>query len=326
MKNFIKLNIVLLVLTLKSIVFAQSIPEGMGFYDHQDATIPSLVQQASKSIFRLAVPSGNQVTVAKLFNGKSTEEAISFINGLDQSKISKTDKAIFLFQLHQCLKNSTQPCTVFEGVEQGTGFVVDDGSKIYTAYHVIKSVASNSILPIFIIGSSEEIIFSPIDIELTIIKVGNTNVPAGLNPNVEGKLQDIVSIKSSLKISEPLKPASKKIEAGSKVYMTGFPMPTKDRNKYGALDSDGLSKYTSIGHILTAEEIKIIALKKFGSITDGILSDLVNNLVISNADGAPGISGAPTLNENGEYVGIYTSGAPQYDAAVDRISYSSPIK
>lgn len=326
MKKLMKFNVLLIVLTLKSIAYAQLAPEGMGFYDTAAEQIPSSVQQASKSVFRLAVPAGNKVTVAQMFSGKTTEEAVSFMNNLDSSKISKSDKLIYLFQLQQCLKNSTQVCTLFEGVEQGTGFVVGDGSKIYTAYHVIKSVASNQKLPIFIVGPNDEVIFSPDDITLTVHSIGNPNAVAGLNPNVQSKVQDIVLLQSSVKIAEPLKQANDSLQSGSKIYMVGFPMPTNDRKKFGALDSDGISKYTSLGHILSLEEVKSIAQKKFGGISDSLLIELISNLVISSADGAPGLSGAPTLNVNGEYIGIYTSGAPQYDAAVDRLSYSTPVK
>ena len=70
-------------------------------------------------------------------------------------------------------------------------------------------------------------------------------------------------------------------------------MPTTDRNKFGALESDGILKYASIGHILSFEEVKSIAQKKFGAVQDNLLSELVSNFVISSADGAPGMSGAP---------------------------------
>jgi hypothetical protein len=325
MRNINKFILILVFINLQSLAYAQISPEGMGFNKDTAEVIPALVQNASKSVFRLVVPAGNRVSVAQLFNGKTTAEAIDFVNGLDQAKLSKTDKLIFIFQLQECLKNPSQACTLFEGVDEGTGFVVADGTKIYTAYHVIKSIASSQMLPIFIVGPDQEVIFSPNDIALTIQSIGNTNAVNGLDINVQNKLQDVVILQSSVKIAEPLKPAIQKMQAGSKVYMTGFPMPTSDRKTFGALDSDGISKYTSSGHILSRDEIKNIAQKKFGGISDNLLNDFVSNLIISSADGAPGLSGAPTLNENGEYVGIYTSGAPVADAAVDRISYSTPV-
>lgn len=311
---------------LSSNTLVQSAPEGMGFYNVASDSVPSLVQEASKSVFRLAVPAGNKITVSQMFNGKTTEDAIAFINNLDGSKISKSDRLIYLFQLQQCLKNSTQVCTLFEGIEQGTGFLVDDGSKMYTAYHVIKSVATSQKLPIFIIGSNDEVIFSPNDISITVHSIGSPNATAGLNPNVQSKVQDIVLLQLSMKMGEPLKQAVDSLQSGSKVYMVGFPMPTTDRKKFGALESDGVSKYVSQGHILSFEEVKNIAQKKFGGVQDILLNELITNLVISSADGAPGLSGAPTLNENGEYIGVYTSGAPQYEASVDRLSYSTPVR
>ncbi len=326
MKNSLKFGILLVVLLLKSVAYTQTIPEGMGFYSEDSGLLPSLVKQAAKSVFRLAVPAGKQVTVAQLFNGKSTADAITFVSGLDQSKISKTDKLIYLYQLNMCAKNPTQTCTLFEGVEQGTGFVVDDGTKMFTAYHVIKAVAAIQPLPIFIIGSNEELVYSPDTIALTVESIGKTGTPTELNPNVQSKVQDIATLKASVKIAKPLNPAIETAQAGSKVYLAGFPMPTNDRKKFGALDSDGISKYFSVGHILSSEEVKHIAQKNFGGAPVNLLNELLNNLVISSADGAPGLSGAPTLNEAGKYLGIFTSGAPQYEAAVERLSYSTPVQ
>ena len=138
-----------------------------------------------------------------MFKVKSTEDAIKFINNLDSSKISKSDRLIYIFQLQQCLKNPIQTCSVYEGVEQGTGFVVDDGSKMYTAYHVIKSLAANQKLPIFIIGSNDEVIFSPSDISLSVHSIGNPNSRVDLNLNVQSKVQDIFLLQVSIKIADP---------------------------------------------------------------------------------------------------------------------------
>ncbi len=326
MQNVNRVYSLIIGLAFSSITNAEVVPEGMGFNNDESAEIPALVRLASKSVFRLIVPAGNRIGVAQLFNGKTTEEALTFVSGLDETKLSKTDKLIFIFQLQLCLKNPAQACTLFEGVDQGTGFVVEDGTKIYTAYHVIKSIASRQTLPIFIVGSNQEVLFSPNDITLKIQQVGSSSIPIGIDLNIQNKLQDIVVLQASVKIAEPLKPASQKMQAGSKVYITGFPMPTSDRKLFGAIDSDGISKYTSAGHVLSREEISNIAQKKFGGIAENLLNDSVSNLLITSADGAPSLSGSPTLNENGEYVGIYTSGAPVTDAAVDRLSYSTPVK
>jgi len=59
-----------------------------------------------------------QNKVNNLF-GKTTSEAIDFVNDFDQSKLSKTDKLIFIFQLQECLKNPSQECTLFDGVVWG---------------------------------------------------------------------------------------------------------------------------------------------------------------------------------------------------------------
>lgn len=303
-----------------------SAPEGMGFYLETDASISEAVKQASQSVFRLAVPAGSRIPVTTMFNGKTTQQALDLVESLDESKLSKPDKIVFSFQLRECLKKPDSECLIFEGIEQGTGFTVGDGSKIATASHVIKSISSNSDqLPIFIFDANNTTVYTPNDLSLKISSSGSVQMTEQKNADIQKKLDDVVILQASKKIAEPLRPAAKKLQPGEKTFIVGFPMPTTDRQKFGALDSDGKSRYVSQGHLLNAEEIKNIATKKYGGVEDSLLQAMTTYLIISSADGAPGVSGGPTLNENGEYLGVFTSAAPQYDAAIDHLSYSTPI-
>ncbi|MCB0378424.1 MAG: trypsin-like peptidase domain-containing protein [Bdellovibrionales bacterium] len=319
------------ILTSSPLVLAGS-PEGMGFLSLKSSEVPDGVKQAARSTFRLVLPSGSLVTTADLFGSQSLGEIIQRIEDMDRSELAVPDKAIFLSQLKACLNHNLDPCRIFEGIEDGTGFIVGDGFQMRTAYHVISSLVEKGFgtkqkpLPIFVYGPDEELLYSPDQLVITLESMGVSGI--GVNSGeASDKLKDVALLRISQKIAEPIQASVVPVDPGSTVYIAGFVIPTLDRAVYGAEDSDGTSRVISRGHRLSSTEAHDRAAARLRSYPKAAFDELLKYLVVSTADGGPRLSGAPTLNQKGEYVGVYNSGAPQSGEAEPlRFSYSVPVK
>jgi hypothetical protein len=104
--------------------------------------------------------------------------------------------------------------------------------------------------------------------------------------------------------------------------MIGYPQKSTDRVQYGAPDTPGEQLRVSVGRAISASAA--LVKQGHGPEVNEATNELYGQMVVSDADGAPGLSGGPTLNARGEVVGTYTDGYPADGrATTNHVSFSS---
>lgn len=307
-------------------------PEGMGFYPVNAKVIPAAVQRAAGSTFRLVLPDGNRIKLNELTDAPTVAEALKRLEALDDTQIAALDKAVFIYQITRCGQKAVSECELFDSISEGTGFITNDGLTMRTALHVVRTQlqygwdSSDNPLQVFVLGPNDEIIFTPDTLKITAESTGAKAKQLD-DEETNHKLQDAVTLRLSQKIGEPLILAKSAAKPGDRVYLAGFVKVFSDRQNYGAPNSDGHSRMVSIGHVMNKAEAFQRATNKFGSFPVDTLNSFLKNLIVHTADGGPRLSGAPTLNEAGEVVGLYNAGAPESGEAEPlRFSYSIPVQ
>jgi hypothetical protein len=312
----------------------------LGFYPLSASNVPQSIREAAQSVVFIAVPAGALVPTRDLFNGRSVEEAVQFLETLPfQNNFQKPDKDIYLYQLRQCLVKKDKVCPVSEGDMFASGYVVGDGSVVRTAYHEIRDLVKsplswalnieNSVvhvrIPVFIYNQNGVLVASPeitgfAQAQFTLKTMTSGHSPGSITlPN-----DDVADVQFPLKIAPPLRSALAPPSPHEPLYILGFPQHTDDRKTYSLPDAPGLKLTVSVGQVLTLDEM----YRKMGrdpvSIPSEIKDYFARGLIPSSADGAPGLSGGATLNSKGEVWGTYTAGYPADGAAnANRLSYSS---
>lgn len=84
-------------------------PSSLGFYETTSKQIPEGVRVASKSVFLIATPGGDQGTIKEFFQGHSVDEVIKDYEkkkpGKEESQI---DIDVMLYQLRKCKKRESE--------------------------------------------------------------------------------------------------------------------------------------------------------------------------------------------------------------------------
>lgn len=314
-------------------------PSHLGFFEPSSTLIPDSIREASKSVVLIAVPYGEKVSVKDLFKGKSVQEAITFVENLPlQQASNKADKDIFLYMLRQCSNKSNDECLIYNGDMFSSGYVVDDGSKIRTAFHEIRHLVNGNSLktqnpndstlsieiPVFVYDSNFNLIASPNEGSLSTAKFPKQNLSAYNPKGVTLPNDDLAELRFNKHLAQPLKNATIAGKIGDSIFIAGYPLKTEDRKAFGLPDSPGMTLRISTGKILTLDD----AYRKMGTspetIPEYIKQHYRNGMITFDADGAPGLSGGATLNANGEVIGTYTAGYPaDGTASLNHIGYGS---
>lgn len=308
------------------------IPEGMGFLIPSDPSLPEAVRRAASSVLAIAVPGGNFVSAKEMFNNASLVEALRRIESTPLSEeFSSVERTIYSAQINKCIEQSLEDCHIFEGVSYGTAFVTGDGRDLRTALHVVRDFVrnaraqkANAEIPVYLLGSDGEIIYGPHNLQA---QVGAT-LEGALDASVYegpdfGKFNlDQVLIRLSVRVANPIPIASASLSDGEPGFIVSVPRRTDDRKTFGAVDSDGTSVRISKGTALGPKRL-VERLAQAGFVGDEVTAaqSRLEGTALT-ADGAPRSSGGAILNQNGEVVGVYTSGLPQSGAVFPyRVSY-----
>lgn len=305
----------------------------MGFHKPDSPLIPASVQAAAKSVYQIVAPAGEPKTIGAIFGENHTlQEIINKVEGTPISEqFAQQDKDIFLFQIRNCAK-SNQPlrCQIYEGDKISSAYLVGDGSRMRTAYHAVsdalgdKSITGNSVaakVPVLVYESSGRRIWSG---------YASALFPKSYLYNrykEEGQItlpnDDLADIQLSKRLGRPLPASVIAAKPGDTIYLIGFPKFTSDRAAYGVPDSPGGQLRISAGQVIPME----VASQKQG-VNPADLTETTKSyygqMVISDADGVPGLSGGVAVNASGQRVGTYTSGYPADGSATpNHISYIS---
>lgn len=290
----------------------ESIPQdlNLGFYSSQALEIPDAVKAQEKFIYRITVPYFS--TLAK--------------KHYEQVKANPKLSAAALADIIACQKANLDSCVIHLGEIQGSAFLDESGSSIWTNCHIVHAWIEYQKQNLILSGIPDssllrEVFASSVPMQLKDSngreifageRSGKANIqsmmvlsrlaPRELECSV---MDDVVKIR----LPSPLAAAGIKrskdrpaLLANQKTFIGGHPRPTDTRLALGKLDSDGKSFYWATGPHLAkgADSQKYFLGRKDYSFT---LSNSFLQILLS--DSAEGMSGGPALNEKGELVGIY---------------------
>ncbi len=307
-------------------------PEGMGFLTPDSRLLPDAVKRAANSVFAIAVPAGDIVKASALFGPLPLEEVIRKLQTIPNSaNFGPADRAIYAYQVNECIRQKVRDCLMFDGISYGTAFVTGDGRDLRTALHVVSDFSKNARakrasgqIPVYLLGSNGQIVFGPHNVSATVAATYDGALDASI---YEGKNfgqfnLDQVLIKLSTRIANPIPIADRALRDGEPAFIAGVAKRTQDRAIFSARDADGTSVRISRGTAMGSRSL-MERLEKAGFYTnETATSQMLREGTAVTADGAPRSSGGAILNAKGEVVGVYNSGLPQSGAAFPfRVSY-----
>jgi len=223
---------------------------------------------------------------------------------------------------------------MYEEDSLSSGYLVANGSRVRTAFHAVsdwsrrhlnagQGSTASAPVPVFIYDSSGKLLSSPDMDKATAIFPRSNLDTSGVGRQITLPNNDLVEIQLDRVIGPPLPATSTMPKAGEPIYVIGYPQRTADRKAFGVPDSPGGQLRVSEGRAIPIE----VMARKEGldpkDLTDETKRE-VRQMLVSNADGAPGDSGGATVNALGQVIGTYTAGYPADGSATpNHLSYSS---
>ncbi len=315
----------------------------LGFFSASEAGIPKEITEASKSVFLIATPAGDFVSVKELFEGRPLADVIKALEHKKPDEdMSQGEIDVLLFQLRKCLAAKLkEDCKVYDSTLISSAYVVGDGTRLRTAFHAVKDVIKDSVnlkkldknqenlaveVPVFVYSTNGSPVMGPSKAALPVAEFSRDNLRF-LVPE-DGKItlpnDDLVEVKFKDKIGSPLRAAKKPIQPGDPIYLVGYPSKSKDRAAFKTLDAPGDQLRITRGKVLTVDQAFAKTGKDPEKLPQAVRDFYQKAMILSDADGRYGLSGGATFNSNGEVVGTFTSSYPaDGSASEDHVSYSS---
>lgn len=311
-----------------------------GFHLPNDPHIPSGVKASAGSVFQVRFP------VAPTFEPNSSYGRKLLSNFKEEmSKNKKSDYRWLGGQIRSCIKNPSQPCTIYEN---GTAFIAQSQQTLWTALRNIDLylLAESSELGLNLedgINESEMTIIKGLKIPIVISEAsGDTDgvrILFGQNPDEYAQVDRLDSLFTSrkisvidrpwftdyvrLKLSRPLvgyrplgfaESNSAELGTGETVFIAGYPIKTTDRRHFNAPDSDGHSLRISFGPISDVDA----ASKRWGLDLNALptkLQDLIRHIELHIAgDCVRGANGGPVFDKRGRVIALFSHSNPVNDS------------
>ena len=287
-----------------------------GFLRPDDPTLPQAVVDASLSVYKVISQGGR-------FNRTVHTNNLEQINGA-QTEFSAEDKWWQKRQLQYCLRNAEVACPIFDQMGEGSAFLLNQKTQLYSNHHTFTEVLSalakeagqidRASLKQHLIGL--HLFFELIDDTTPAFDSNKNNASlAFFNPDGGlltgdikvmntplGRLSDVVRIDLDYEMGTPLRFSKVPPKIGETIYLIGYPMETTDRKLVGATDSDGNSLRISRGKVIGLDDWKQRTGNNVDSSTEGLFKQ---RMIFVDADCEHGNSGGPLVNAQGEVVGVF---------------------
>jgi len=312
----------------------------LGFRRVDDPKVPEAIRQAAKSVYRVFTPAGQFNRVVDMSNPADVNKAASDFAAPPSWQIWVTD--IYAFQRSQlavCAVYSNKFCTIFDGEAQGSAFVVNDGSDLYSALHVVASQVAKDVAAYKLktvddwkkTQQNHAIYFAMQDAQRNWISEGAihlsfvTDYFQYINDPLSGGglYFDMIRVHIDKFKGVPLTIATEQPKTGDPVYVVGYPAATTDRTALGYRDSDGNSETVSIGKIVdySAYLASLSAEDRAGRTPE---TDPFSAFFFTDADCMHGNSGGVMLNAKGQVLGIVTGMSSEKGAAAPNVCIAVP--
>lgn len=298
----------------------------LGFWKVDQIQLNPALQEAAKSVFLVTVPAGEKVTI-DLKKYPTIESAMTSMQ--DHKELNSPELILRERSIKKCLNDQVDICTVFSTFELGTVFLIENSQTAIGAFHVFRDFLSGETKKIDLVVQDYEgkIVFGATEKDLAFL--GYAHDDAFKNKNKTSPILDFIQLRFSRSLG-PYQPLSINFNylfsPGDSVFHIGFPGATYDRQQgFGKPDSDGVSQYITRGPVVeigtylerTGKDPKTIDLQ--------VMSLLDQANLYSGSDSYFGMSGGPTLNKNGEVIGLLIGSYP-VDGAASELKTTVSIK
>lgn len=288
----LKLRIFLCVISTFPGTFVMAEP---GFWDIDSIDIPDVIKGKGNSVYQIIVLSP---TPQKTLDRDGYEVFLSREKDLLEADMNKPateppeGELGDYYQALSCMDAGVDPCELYQSLAYGTGFegtMEPDVRGIWTSYSIVEGLTQNEgqqevAVNVLLVDKSKKVVF---DTRLQ-----------GQSAKMVKMATDIgvVQFQLSKKIGEPLVFGELKVSSESDledIFIAGFPLVQREETN--------------------KEDYYAFPLKRYSlSVTIGeIFEDPQHSRDVSeathvecDADSAPGMSGAPAFNEQGEVIGI----------------------
>jgi hypothetical protein len=326
---------------------------GLGFYSLQTSGLPSGVVTASESVFELRVISddGDTGQIMDVSRGRGAKEKRRIL-AMPESRLDANAKIVIVKQIEFCESHDVshqKACPVYSQSYQASGFVMGDGSTLWTSAHAIEpfmnfvektqevskraQFAKHQRVGVFIFNNVGQLIVNPFVEAVTLGRAPRASNFARLAGNFYAQDSDYITLQLSRPIAKPLHFTVAKPVPAQRVFVVGYPActgcvvsgsadgnPLDFADRSPAPNSDGKGLKVSYGEVIPND-----AASQFLGVSPLVLSNWdLQAMVLSNADTQHGQSGGPTLNEAGEVVGVHAGGKMQMtNGVLRRLSHAS---
>ncbi|NJL23777.1 MAG: trypsin-like peptidase domain-containing protein [Calothrix sp. SM1_5_4] len=311
----------------------------LGFYSPASPGLPAAVVAASNSVFNLRILAGREdrfLSRIDVTNGGG-EEIRVWIREIDPRQFDALDKIVMIKQVEQCERQRDRDlrkaCPISFDIRQGTGFLAQSGSTLWTNAHTIEGfleavekfenismmdqLKNKREMRVFIFDAEGRLLLDPYQDKVVAQLLPEATLMAKRRGSFYAEDSDYMALSLSREIGSPLPVARGNLAAGDRVFVLGFPLctgckpeniwieePEDFADRAPGVNSDGKGLKVSSGVVHKPEEL----LSFFGIQESLLRSWRLERIVFNSADSNHGSSGGPLLNENGEVVAILAGG------------------
>lgn len=283
------------------------------------------IKAAAESVFLITVPRGRKLTI-DLEKYPTVDQAIASVD--KPQDLLPGELTLRKRVIGRCFQHQQKSCNVLSSFELGTVSLIQRNDLVFGALHVfIDTIQNTPHVPLDIVlqNRSGEIVFGDLKDDLASVEQVYKDAYDLSRPKLT--LTDFIGLKLTRKLKSyrPLKVNfSETTKADDVIFHIGFPAPTYDRQTIlGKPDSDGTSQYVTYGSIVQSEAYLRRTGKDLSKISKDVIQTLNQAHLYTDADSTVGMSGGPTLNKNGEVIGILFAGFPIDHSASDITTVAS---
>lgn len=277
----------MLLLMLLQLLVVGNVRAEVGFH-FVDEAAPEAVTKNQQFVFQMLAPGGQEIEID--IEGESAMSLSAIAEARAAGRWRPELRApMILDQLLFCQKQEIKSCTILEGIEVSTAFLVKDPHYVVGTFHGLEDLVSSlerrgiqaegMQLPITLLSEEGEVVRHGLTVRKLLSPEENNGLDLSLF-SAEGFTGGI--------------PLSAGLKADEETYALGFASATFTRGRHGKKDA-------------VTDRLSFTKGRKMGGLS---LRNLFSSSTYlrTDHDGNGGLSGGPLLNVAGEVAGVVANG------------------
>lgn len=278
-----------------------------GFASPEDPSLPAAVRAAAESVFMIYIVRHDLANTEIYPLNEVRRAQVDFLKlGTPEGEMKSE---LMGFYLGRCLRERAQYCRVpkFEGFDafQGSAFLIgSEGRDVYTSKHVYSKIMGRffqtstwtaELADLNFRGFRENFHVFLFDRGLGLVSTPDLNPLTAVACGENNSLGDYFKLQAPVGLGRGLKFASQRPSHGTPAFHLGFAGGTGTQSRYSKQRPWSIwgTRYPHPD-----------AMTSVLTVTRGIYFDTPSEMIASDADGMVGMSGGPSLNAEGEVVGM----------------------